>query len=139
MIDWNKPLRLTDGRKVHRVLCLDAIDPDGPVLAELINGSVVRLSSEGKSPYCGYYLENYSELSDVPVDTLIWVKDFPTQCWRTRYFAREKNGLAVCWPAGGTSKTSVHEGDVTEWGLYSITKPEGYTHWTDAYSTGGEK
>ena len=131
-IDWNKPLRKTNGHKVRRVFCTDAIDPSYPVLVEMMDGCVMRYSSEGiHSVWENSNLENYSELLGVPIDTLIWVKDFPTQCWKTRYFAREKNGLAVCWETGLTSKTSYSECDVLEWKFYSLTRPEGCTHWTD--------
>ena len=132
MIDWKKPLRTIEGCKVRRVLCLDAIDPDGPVLVELVNGGVVRFTNEGKAAHCRTVsIENYSELSDIPVDTPIWVKDLANNRWLPRYFAGEQNGHPTCWDEGCTSKTSVSEDKVTEWKFYSLTRPEGYTHWAD--------
>ena len=126
-IDWNKPLRTTEGYKVRRVLCLDAIDPDGPdgcVLVELWSGRVARFSIEGKAAFWGdVNLENYSELFDVPVDTLIWVKEFTNNHWIPRYFAGEQDGHPTGWNDGRTSKTAVNKDDVTKWNLYSLTHP----------------
>ena len=130
-IDWNKPLRTKRGDKVRRVLCLDAIDLAGAVLVERMDGCVMRFTIDGKSPYCDDNLENYSELSELPMDTLIWVKDSYSTHWVPRYFASERNGRAACWNSGSTSKTAMSVGEVREWELYSIPRPEGYTHWTD--------
>ena len=139
MIDWTKPLRTTGGIKVHRVLCLDSIHPTYPVLVEMMDARVVRFSIEGINKFwADDNLENYSELSDVPIDTLMWVSDALGHCWEARYFAREKDGHAVCWSDGKTSKTSYNKYNVVEWNLYSLTRPEGYTHWTDELANSKE-
>ena len=130
-IDWNKPLRTKRGDKVRRVLCLDAIDLAGAVLVERMDGCVMRFTIDGKSPYCDDNLENYSELSDVSVDTLIWVKQGIPDRWISRHFAGEQDGRAACWNSGCTSATAGSKFNVTEWKFYSITRPESYTHWTD--------
>ena len=132
MIDWTKPLRMNDGRKVRRVLCTDRGNESFPVVVEAANGDIYCYTREGRNNgHVTCHLENYSALTGLPVDTLIWVRMHGDNQWVARYFAREQDGYAACWVSGATSKTVDSASRDTQWKLYSLTRPEGCTHWTD--------
>jgi len=48
-----------------------------------------------------------ADIPDLPVDTLIWVRDYSDGKWLPRYLKEfNSKGEAVCWSSGATSKTT---------------------------------
>ena len=64
-----------------------------------------------------WLLEEYKEpevdWSKVEVDTPILVRDYESQEWEARHFAKYEDGVIYSWDGGSTSWTS--KGNVTEW------------------------
>ena len=64
-----------------------------------------------------WLLEDYKEpeidWSKVEVDTPILVRDYESQEWEARHFAKYEGGVIYTWDGGSTSWTS--KGNVTEW------------------------
>lgn len=64
-----------------------------------------------------WLLEDYKEpevdWSKVEVDTPILVRDYESQEWEARHFAKYEDGVIYSWDGGSTSWTS--KGNVTEW------------------------
>ena len=64
-----------------------------------------------------WMLEDYKEpevnWSKVEVDTPILVRDYESQEWEARHFAKYEGGVIYTWDGGSTSWTS--RGNVTEW------------------------
>ena len=49
------------------------------------------------------YVEPPVDWSKVPVDTKVYVRDFGSEDWRPRYFARFEHGKIFTWVNGATS------------------------------------
>ena len=64
-----------------------------------------------------WMLEEYKEpevdWNKVAVDTPILVRDYESQEWEARHFAKYEDGVIYTWDGGSTSWTS--KGNVTEW------------------------
>ena len=64
-----------------------------------------------------WLMEDYKEpevdWSKVEVDTPILVRDYESQEWGARHFAKYEDGVIYVWDGGSTSWTS--KGNVTEW------------------------
>lgn len=59
------------------------------------------------------YKEPETDWSKVEVDTPILVRDYESQEWEARHFAKYEDGVVYTWDGGSTSWTS--KGNVTEW------------------------
>ena len=59
------------------------------------------------------YKEPEVDWSKVEVDTPILVRDYESQEWEARHFAKYEDGVIYAWDGGSTSWTS--KGNVTEW------------------------
>ena len=59
------------------------------------------------------YKEPETDWSKVEVDTPILVRDYESQKWEARHFAKYEDGVIYTWDGGSTSWTS--KGNVTEW------------------------
>lgn len=60
------------------------------------------------------YVEPRVDWSKVPVDTKVFVRDYDSQPWRPRYFAKFENGKIYTWNDGRSSFTSL-EPRTTSW------------------------
>lgn len=73
-----------------------------------------------------WLLEEYKEpevdWSKVEVDTPILVRDYESQEWEARHFAKYKDGVIYTWDGGSTSWTS--KGNVTEWKYAKLAESE---------------
>ena len=73
-----------------------------------------------------WLLEEYKEpevdWSKVEVDTPILVRDYESQEWEARYFAKYEDGVIYAWDGGSTSWTS--KGNVTEWKYAKLVEGE---------------
>ena len=73
-----------------------------------------------------WMLEDYKEpevdWSKVAVDTPILVRDYESQEWEARHFAKYEDGVIYSWDGGSTSWTS--RGNVTEWKYAKLAKSE---------------
>lgn len=61
------------------------------------------------------YVEPPVDWSKVPVDTKVYVRDFDSETWHPRYFARFEDGKIFAWTAGTTSFSSDNFDNVTSW------------------------
>lgn len=73
-----------------------------------------------------WLLEEYKEpevdWSKVEVDTPILVRDYESQEWEARHFAKYEDGVIYTWDGGSTSWTS--KGNVTEWKYAKLAENE---------------
>lgn len=73
-----------------------------------------------------WMLEEYKEpevdWSKVEVDTPILVRDYESQEWEARHFAKYEDGVIYSWDGGSTSWTS--RGNVTEWKYAKLAEGE---------------
>ena len=73
-----------------------------------------------------WLLEEYKEpevdWSKVAVDTPILVRDYESQEWEARHFAKYEDGVIYSWDGGSTSWTS--RGNVTEWKYAKLAESE---------------
>ena len=73
-----------------------------------------------------WLLEDYKEpevdWSKVEVDTPILVRDYESQEWEARYFAKYEDGVIYAWVGGNTSWTS--KGAATEWEYAKLAESE---------------
>ena len=73
-----------------------------------------------------WLLEEYEEpkidWSKVAVDTPILVRDYESQEWEARHFAKYEDGVIYSWDGGSTSWTS--RGNVTEWNFAKLAESE---------------
>lgn len=73
-----------------------------------------------------WLLEEYKEpevdWNNVEVDTPILVRDYESQEWEARHFAKYEDGVIYSWDGGSTSWTS--KGNVTEWKYVKLAEGE---------------
>ena len=68
------------------------------------------------------YKEPETDWNKVEVDTPILVRDYESQEWEARHFAKYEGGVIYTWDGGSTSWTS--KGNVTEWKYAKLAKSE---------------
>ena len=68
------------------------------------------------------YKEPEIDWSKVEVDTPILVRDYESQEWEARHFAKYEDGVIYTWDGGSTSWTS--KGNVTEWKYAKLAEGE---------------
>ena len=68
------------------------------------------------------YEEPKVDWSKVEVDTPILVRDYESQEWEARHFAKYEDGVIYTWDGGSTSWTS--KGNVTEWKFAKLAESE---------------
>ena len=68
------------------------------------------------------YEEPETDWSKVEVDTPILVRDYESQEWEARHFAKYEDGVIYTWDGGSTSWTS--KGNVTEWKYAKLAESE---------------
>ena len=105
-------------------ICTDFIEP---YILKSINAKCINTSC----PKCHmlqmlWLLEDYKEpevdWSKVEVDTPILVRDYESQEWEARYFAKYEDGVIYAWVGGNTSWTS--KGAATEWEYAKLAESE---------------
>ena len=73
-----------------------------------------------------WLLEDYKEpevdWNKVEVNTPILVRDYESQEWEARHFAKYEDGVVYTWDGGSTSWTS--RGNVTEWKYAKLAEDE---------------
>ena len=91
----------------------------------------------GKSDSCGWSAYNFREWlnseyveppvdwSKVKVDTPILVKDYKSDTWERRYFAKYENGKVYTWLGGATSwSTSGTDDYMADWKMAKLAEGE---------------
>ena len=68
------------------------------------------------------YKEPEADWNNVEIDTPILVRDYESQEWEARHFAKYEDGVIYTWDGGSTSWTS--KGNVTEWKYAKLAKNE---------------
>lgn len=71
----------------------------------------------------GEYVEPQVDWSKVAVDTPILVRDYLTQAWERRHFAKYENGKVFSFSDGRTSWSS-NENETLEWEYAKLAKRE---------------
>ena len=61
--------------------------------------------------------------SKVAVDTPILVRDYKSNEWERKYFAKYENGKVCAWLGGATS-WSADSGDITDWKFAKLAESE---------------
>ena len=73
-----------------------------------------------------WLMEDYEEpevdWNNVEIDTPILVRDYESQEWEARHFAKYEDGVIYTWDGGSTSWTS--KGNVTEWKYVKLAENE---------------
>ena len=68
------------------------------------------------------YKEPEVDWNKVEIDTPILVRDYESQEWEARHFAKYEGGIVYTWDGGSTSWTS--KGNVTEWKYAKLAESE---------------
>ena len=68
------------------------------------------------------YKEPETDWNKVEIDTPILVRDYESQEWEARHFAKYEDGVIYTWDGGSTSWTS--RGNVTEWKHAKLAESE---------------
>lgn len=66
--------------------------------------------------------EQEVDWSKVAVDTPILVKDYKSEQWERRYFAKYENGIVYAWSNGCTSWTTYEQNDITRWNIAKLAE-----------------
>lgn len=73
-----------------------------------------------------WLMEEYEEpevdWSKVAIDTPILVRNYESQEWEARYFAKYEDGVIYAWDGGSTSWSS--KGNVREWNYAKLAESE---------------
>lgn len=76
-----------------------------------------------------WLMEEYEEPEEqevdwrkVAIDTPILVKDYKSEQWERRYFAKYENGIVYAWSNGCTSWTTYEQNDITRWNLAKLAE-----------------
>lgn len=76
-----------------------------------------------------WLMEEYEEPEEqevdwrkVAVDTPILVKDYKSEQWERRYFAKYENGIVYAWSNGCTSWTTYEQNDITRWNIAKLAE-----------------
>ena len=75
-------------------------------------------------------IDSLADFRNLPVDTLVYVRERAMIDWLPRYFRVIENGRVSCWSDGMTSHTAEKDKHCT-WDEASITRPSEYTPWSD--------
>jgi hypothetical protein len=59
--------------------------------------------------------EEVIDWAEVPVNTMIWVRESEEYDWLPRHFAKYEDGKVLAWNGGKTSFTATCEGETTSW------------------------
>jgi hypothetical protein len=70
------------------------------------------------------YKESEIDWSKVEVDTPILVRDYESNKWTKRYFARFEDGKVYAWQDGATSWTADGEYNVNSWQYAKLAESE---------------
>ena len=115
-----------DGRPA-RIICVDRISKDYPVIALIRDGGGEGLTVHTAE---GLYLGGVGgsardlmpvpRLEDLAVDTPLLVRDDEDAEWTKRHFAEVIDGKLLCWADGGTSWTAADSSDTTTWLLWKL-------------------
>lgn len=76
-----------------------------------------------------WLMEEYEEPEEqevdwrkVAIDTPILVKDYKSEQWERRYFAKYENGILYAWSNGCTSWTTYEQNDITRWNIAKLAE-----------------
>jgi hypothetical protein len=67
------------------------------------------------SQILGMKFEEVIDWAEVPVNTMIWVRESEEYDWLPRHFAKYEDGKVLAWNDGKTSFTATCEGETTSW------------------------
>lgn len=93
--------------KCEKILCRDCIFSRD-------NGSDRHCTQKIKEWSEQEYVEPVVDWSNVAVDTKVYIRDYDSQPWRPRYFAKFENGRIYTWNDGRSSFTAL-EPRATSW------------------------
>lgn len=68
------------------------------------------------------YVEPPVDWSKVPVDTKVFVRDYDSQPWGPRYFAKFENGKIYTWNDGRSSFTSLEPRTTSWWNQVKLAE-----------------
>lgn len=66
------------------------------------------------------YVEPKVDWSKVAVDTPILVRNFESDLWKHRYFAKYENGKIYAWDGGRTSWSVNESNDIIDWSFAKL-------------------
>lgn len=90
----------------------------------LFNNNIDFCSGEALNWLFSEYKEPEVDWSKVKVDTPILVRDYESEEWVRRYFAKFADGKVYAWVSGVTSWTVDDEYDVTFWKYAKLAENE---------------
>lgn len=129
-------------REKYKNELMDAIKKDGKMCEFVKKHEVFRMFGKDSKSYCKMtcvtcsmalqlwldeeYKEPEVDWSNVPVDTLVRVRDFESEEWTLRYFkgidGEFPGSKFMAWDGGSTSKTAY--GDYTPWKYCELVEDE---------------
>ena len=130
-------------REKYKNELIDVIKKDGNICEFMIKRGVSQMFGKDMESFCGetectscttalnlWLDEEYEEpevdWDNVPVDTLVRVRDFESEEWVLRYFkgidGEFPGSKFMAWDGGSTSKTAY--GDYTRWKYCELVEDE---------------
>lgn len=129
-------------REKYKNELIEVIKKDGKICEFVKKHEVFRMFGKDLKSYCkmtcvtcgtalqlwldGEYEEPEVDWNNVPVDTLVRVRDFEIEEWTLRYFKgideRAPGSRFMAWDGGSTSKTS--NGEYTYWKYCELVEDE---------------
>ena len=130
-------------REKYKNELMDVINNEGNICEFMIKHGVSKMFGKDMESFCGetectscntalqlWLDEEYEEpevdWSNVPVDTLVRVRDFESEEWTLRYFkgidGEFPGSKFMAWDGGSTSKTAY--GDYTRWKYCELVEDE---------------
>lgn len=130
-------------REKYKNELMDVIKNDGNICKFMINHCVSQMFGKDTESFCGEtectscntalqlwldeeYEEPEGDWDNVPVDTLVRVRDFESEEWTLRYFkgidGEFPGSKFMAWDGGSTSKTAY--GDYARWKYCELVEDE---------------
>ena len=131
-----------NNREKYKDELIETIEKDGEICGFMKNHGVFQMFGKDLDSFCEMdcvacgtalqlwldeeYEETEVDWDNVPVDTLVRVRDFESEEWTLRYFkgidGEYPGSRFVAWDGGSTSKTAY--GDYTHWKYCELVEDE---------------
>lgn len=121
-----------EGRKV-RIVCTDRKHRDGYSCMGLVKTGYQDHENVWNYKHDGYgngtgedLIREYDPLEDLPVDTPVWVRDYPEEKWNPRHYAgyKDEHGKYAAFKDGKTSHSNL-DNLMVAWYCMTNVNPNG--------------
>lgn len=100
-------------------ICSCDLNPCGNCLFHSLPGGCTKARRDWLAEEC---VEPKVDWSKVAVDTPILVRNFESDLWKHRYFAKYKNGKIYAWADGRASWSVNESNDIIDWSFAKLVE-----------------